>query len=92
MYIFLIVFFGLIPLGIAWFIGRHRKIGFWLSLILCIVTSPLIGFFITSNSALRYPIGCKWCGNVDNEAQYCGLCGKNWDGTTKQGYMKHDES
>lgn len=89
--IIIIVAFGLIPLGIAWFIGRHKRIGFWKSLLVSVIFTPFVGFFITNNSPTRYPIGCKWCGNVDNEAEYCGLCGKSWDGSVKPGYAERQE-
>lgn len=32
---------------IAYYIGRKRKIGFWVSLLVCNITTPLIGLIIT---------------------------------------------
>jgi len=88
MYIILIIIFLLLPLGVAWFIGRHRKIGFWGSLLFSIILTPFIGFIITIASAVKNPVGCTWCGNEDNEVEYCGLCGKNRDGEIKPGFKK----
>jgi hypothetical protein len=65
---------------VAHTIGRTRKMGFTMSLILCLLFSPFIGFLITMGGAVANPKGCKWCGNKYNEAEYCGLCGKNEQG------------
>ena len=84
--VILFICFGLLPFSIAWFIGRYKRIGFWGSLLLSILLTPFIGFLITSNSRLKNASGCNWCGNKDNEAEYCGLCGKNAAGESKQGF------
>lgn len=57
--------------------SKKRKINFFVALLLCLLTTPLIGYFIVTNRPLRQTMGCKWCGNEKNEAEYCGLCGKN---------------
>jgi len=60
--------------------SKKRKINFFIALLLSFITTPLIGYFIVSNRPLRNPRGCKWCGNEKNEAEYCGICGKNENG------------
>lgn len=72
---------------IAWAFGRPRRIGFFWSLIVCLVTSPLFGFFIVSASGIKNAKGCQWCGNTYNEAEYCGLCGKNEAGELREGFI-----
>lgn len=57
--------------------SKKRKISFGKAILLCVLLSPVIGYFIISNYPLRNAPGCQWCGNSDNEAEYCGICGKN---------------
>lgn len=47
----------------------------------------MFGFFIVSASAQKNPKGCNWCGNAYNEADYCGLCGKNDQGEIRPGFV-----
>ena len=70
----------------AWHEGRRRTIGFLPALIIAWLI-PLFGIFIVENSRLR-TAGCKWCDNKYNEAEYCGLCGKNGAGELKPGWTK----
>lgn len=72
---------------IAWVIGRERRMGFTLSFLVCLVTSPLFGFFIVSSSGLKHAKGCNHCGNSYNEAEFCGLCGKNDVGEIRDGFI-----
>ena len=60
--------------------SKKRKINLLVALLLCIILTPLIGYLIISGRPLRNPKGCKWCGNEKNEAEYCGICGKNENG------------
>lgn len=60
--------------------SKKRKINFFVALFLCLITTPLFGYFIVSGRPLRNPKGCKWCGNEKNETEYCGVCGKNENG------------
>ena len=62
--------------------SKKRKINFWLALLICILVSPVFGYFIISSFGLRNPRGCTWCGNQYNEAVFCGICGKDADGNT----------
>lgn len=78
-YIGFIIYIGLSFL-VAYLIGRQKKIGFANSLILCILITPFFGCLITEGGATKNPRGCNWCGNKENEAEYCGLCNKNENG------------
>lgn len=60
--------------------SKRRKIHFITAIIICILTTPLLGYLIISSIGLRNPIGCKWCGNSKNESEYCGICHKNAQG------------
>jgi hypothetical protein len=84
-----ILYFGLCYF-IAAKIGSRKKIGFWKTFLLCIVTSPFFGFMFAENSKLKNPKGCNWCGNKYNEAIYCGLCGKNEEGEIRPGFVKNN--
>ena len=68
----------------CWHESKARKINFLLAILLCIVVTPLFGYFIISSMALRNPRGCDWCGNSENEAEFCGLCKKNAEGLTRE--------
>lgn len=63
--------------------SKKRKITFWKAFIICLLISPFFGYFIITNHGLRNPAGCKWCGNEKNEAEFCGICGKNVEGILK---------
>ena len=64
----------------SWQESRYRKIHFLIALGVLIIATPLFGYFIVSSIRLRNPVGCKWCGNKENEVEYCGICGKNEEG------------
>lgn len=63
--------------------SKKRKINFFLALLICLVITPLFGYFIISSRPLRNNKGCIHCGNTHNEAEFCGLCGKNELGELK---------
>jgi len=65
--------------------SRLRKISFAAAFLLCILLSPFIAYFVISTFALRNPPGCDHCGNSKNEAEFCGLCGKNREGNLNAG-------
>lgn len=50
-----------------------------------IFATPFFGYFIVESLA-NHKRPCKWCGNKDNEADFCGLCGKNEAGEFKQSF------
>jgi hypothetical protein len=64
----------------CWQESKKRKINFFLALAICLLVTPFLGYFIISSFALRRAAGCIWCGNAYNEAEYCGMCGKNAEG------------
>jgi 4-amino-4-deoxy-L-arabinose transferase-like glycosyltransferase len=83
------IFYLLAPIAIiltllmCWQESKRRKIHVAMAILICILATPLFGYFIISSFALRNPVGCNWCGNTKNEAVYCGLCGKNKEGLAK---------
>ncbi|MBL7931680.1 MAG: hypothetical protein JNL60_07255 [Bacteroidia bacterium] len=80
MYLIGLIIYLVICYLVADKIGRHKKIGFTKTLIACILVSPFVGYLIAEGSATAEPRGCKWCGNSENEAYFCGVCGKNEEG------------
>jgi UPF0716 family protein affecting phage T7 exclusion len=82
----LIGLYLLICFLIAHKIGRHKKIGFWPTLILCLIATTFVGFLVAEGSGLKNALGCQHCGNKENEAEYCGLCGKNALGELRSGF------
>ncbi len=77
MEIALLVIFGVLAVGMAWQDGRKRSCGFFGALALCLVLTPLFGYFAVLLFPMKKPMGCTWCGNKANESVYCGVCGKN---------------
>ncbi|MFK7970402.1 MAG: hypothetical protein AB8F95_08550 [Bacteroidia bacterium] len=65
-------------------LGRGRKIGMGGAFLVSLLLSPIIGLFVVMNSGLKHPRGCIHCGNVENEAVFCGICGKNDAGQTRE--------
>lgn len=68
----------------CWQESRKRNISFITALVLCLLLTPVIGYIIISMRPRRNAIGCKWCGNTENEAVFCGICGKDWDGNLRE--------
>jgi UPF0716 family protein affecting phage T7 exclusion len=64
--------------------GIGRRIGFWKTFLWCLLLTPFIGLFIAMNSGRLNARGCKHCGNEYNEAEYCGICGKNEEGNLRE--------
>ncbi len=60
--------------------SEKRKLNFFFAILICVITTPLFGYFIITSFKLRNPKGCNWCGNKYNEADYCGICKKNLSG------------
>ena len=63
-------------------VGRKRRIGFWKTFMWSLLLTPFIGLFIALNSGQLNARGCTHCENDQNEAEFCGLCGKNEEGLT----------
>lgn len=74
----------LLTILMCWQESRKRKINFFVAMLICFATSPLLGYFIISGFPLKGSKGCQWCGNTDNEVEFCGVCGKNEAGLTRQ--------
>jgi hypothetical protein len=92
-FLFFIVVYLAAMVFVSWTVGRYHRAGFLGSLVICLVTSPLFGYLIISASGQKNPKGCSWCGNKYNEAEYCGLCGKNDAGDTRPGFVaKHGKN
>ncbi|HEV8287098.1 MAG TPA: hypothetical protein VGQ09_22470 [Chitinophagaceae bacterium] len=70
----------------AWTEGRKRTIGFVSALLIAFLI-PFFGIFIVESFRLKNA-DCKWCGNKYNEAEYCGICGKNSKGEMKSEVIK----
>jgi 4-amino-4-deoxy-L-arabinose transferase-like glycosyltransferase len=83
------IFYILAPIAIVltllmcWQESKKRKIHFVIAIILCVFITPFFAYFIISTQGLRNPKGCNWCGNIKNEAEFCGLCGKNVEGVMR---------
>jgi len=84
--IFICNFFLAIAIGFA---GTNRKMGFLGAFLWALFLGPL-ALFIIIGAKRKNPIGCKHCGNADNEANYCGLCFKNEAGETRKGFQSPD--
>ncbi|NMM47927.1 hypothetical protein [Marinigracilibium pacificum] len=65
-------------------IGNNRRIGFLKTLIFALILTPFIAVFIALNSGRLDARGCIHCGNEYNEVEFCGLCGKNEEGLTRE--------
>jgi hypothetical protein len=65
-------------------IGKNRRIGFWKTFMWAIILTPFIAIFIAMGSGRLDARGCNHCDNDQNEAEFCGLCGKNEQGLTRE--------
>jgi hypothetical protein len=72
----------------CWQESKNRKINFFLAVLLCIIITPFFAYFLFDFFPTRNPKGCVWCGNKKNEAEYCGLCGKNKNGELHANFTK----
>jgi hypothetical protein len=54
---------------------------------LIVIVIPFIGYWFIEFLSNKKAKGCVWCGNKYNEAEYCGLCGKNDNGDTRPGFI-----
>lgn len=69
-------------------VSCERKINLYVAIFLFITLTPLIGYVIACQFKLRNSRGCKWCGNKDNETEFCGLCLKNEIGKFREIIIK----
>ena len=86
-YLSTILYFGLCYL-VALKSGKHKKFGFLGTFLISLVCSPFIGYLIAEGSAQKKPKGCTWCDNKQNEAEFCGLCGKNETGMIRSNFNR----
>jgi uncharacterized membrane protein len=63
--------------------SRNRKINFFVAILLCLLITPFFAYFVMGLLPAHNPRGCIWCGNLFNEVEYCGICGKNDNGEFK---------
>ncbi len=73
--IFGVIFYILLVVLTSMQESKRRRIHFVTCLIILFATS-LVGYFIVSSFPIRNPMVCNWCGNKENEAEMCGVCGK----------------
>lgn len=78
--IILISIFSLLTVLMCLQESKKRSIRFIEAFLICLAISPFFGYFIISSIKLRNPVGCKWCGNTENEVEFCGICHKNAQG------------
>jgi presenilin-like A22 family membrane protease len=66
--------------------SKRRKLNIIMAFLICIFCTPLIAYFIFESLPLRNPRGCIQCNNEYNEAEFCGICGKNDAGELRAGF------
>ena len=88
--IFMISVWVLLSIGFCMTEGRRSRLGLLGSIIACILISPLGAVLLVWLLPMKNPIGCPYCDNKYNEAEYCGICGKNAAGERKAGLMYRD--
>jgi hypothetical protein len=67
--------------------GKEKKAGLLKFILIMILATPFFGYFIIE-ALPNHKRPCRCCGNKYNEADYCGLCGKNENGEIKPGFIK----
>ncbi len=88
-FLFILVFFY-ITIAVLMCIqeSKNRKINFIVAFLLSVAITPFFAYFVFGLLPARNPKGCNWCGNKKNEAEYCGLCGKNENGELRVNFLK----
>lgn len=70
-----------IYIGLSLFVanvGKGRKTGYFGALVICLIISPLIGYWIVKGFFTKTTYKCKWCNHVIYEAaSSCPKCLKN---------------
>ena len=68
-YIFIVVFVSLTIL-MCWQESRKRKINFLVAILICLIATPLVGYFVLNGRPLRKPItkviDTGWLEKVEN--------------------------
>jgi RsiW-degrading membrane proteinase PrsW (M82 family) len=57
--------------------SKRKPISFLVAILLCFIITPIGVYLLYRFLPNKNPIGCMHCGNSKNEAEYCGICGKN---------------
>jgi hypothetical protein len=60
--------------------GRRSDLGHMDTFILCLVTSPLVGYLVAHSQLSRGGHTCKWCGQPNVVTKWCPGCGKDQQG------------
>jgi hypothetical protein len=84
----LTAFWIIVSFCYAYFEGTKKTIGFWGCIFIMLIFTPFFGYFIIESFAQKNAKGCGWCGNKYNEAEYCGICGKNKEGVVRKGFVE----
>lgn len=90
LHILLAVAWVVLSIGFCFTEGRQSRLGLIGSIIACILITPIGAVLLVWLLPKKNPIGCPHCGNKYNEAEYCGICGKNFVGERKEGMMYRD--
>ncbi len=80
LYIFLVLVFILLSVLMCWQESKTKIMPMWLGLLLCMLVTPFVCYLIYRFLPNKVKLSCIHCGNEYNEAEYCGLCGKNIEG------------
>jgi hypothetical protein len=67
--------------------GKQKKAGPIAVVLIMIFCTPFVGYWIVE-AMPNHKRPCKWCNNKYNEAEYCGICGKNEAGELKASFIK----
>lgn len=62
--------------------GNEKRIGLIGVILIMHLCTPFFGYFVVEALANKKR-PCKWCGNNDNESDYCGICKLNEAGYRK---------
>ncbi|MCR9249170.1 MAG: hypothetical protein NXI20_02050 [bacterium] len=64
--------------------GKGKRIGMFKTFLFSFLLTPIIGLYLALGSGRLNARGCNHCGNTENEAEFCGVCGKNEDGKSRE--------
>jgi hypothetical protein len=92
LYILAVLALYFFPIYIIGRIASKKKIGAVNAILISLFFTPFIGLIASLHSGLKNPIGCKHCGNSENEVEFCALCGKNESGEIQPGFNEHNEA
>jgi hypothetical protein len=76
-YIIICAIFIIIIIGFCYEQSNKREINFVVALLLCVLLTPIIAYYIFHLLPLRHPLFCSNCGNTKSEKRICGVCGND---------------